>query len=337
MPRPADPAPTTPAPIARFFINDSSKIDTDKSMQAAVIVATRGRPETLPILMDHLLRQIRPPRLAIVVGAGPEDVASLDGHPLARTGALRTVVSSRPGLCAQRNAGLDLLKQAGPPAGPAGIGFIAFFDDDFRPACGWLAEAARIFDAMPEVAGLTGRVLADGIKGPGLSEQEAEDFLAGRRRPVRHTFGGTRMRPVVSAYGCNMAFRTGVFDASRFDEQLPLYGWQEDRDFTARARALGRVVLAPACVGVHLGAKAGRTAGVRFGYSQIANPAYLVRKGTMRWWHAVTMIGRNLVANHCRALHPERWIDRRGRARGNWLAIRDLALGRARPRRVMEL
>jgi len=44
-----------------------------------------------------------------------------------------------------------------------------------------------------------------------------------------------------------------------------------------------------------------------------------------------------VVANHLRLLRPEPWVDRRGRARGNWLALRDALAGRLDPMRVMEI
>ena len=65
-----------------------------------------------------------------------------------------------------------------------------------------------------------------------------------------------------------------------FDEQLPLYGWLEDVDFSRRVAGYGRVVKVSAARGVHLGVKAARQRGVQLGYSQVANPVYLMRKGT---------------------------------------------------------
>ena len=78
-----------------------------------------------------------------------------------------------------------------------------------------------------------------------------------------------------------MSIRTSAIGALRFDERLPLYGWQEDIDFTSQLRASGRVVGLNTLNGVHLATKSGRISGMKFGYSQIANPVYLVRKGTM--------------------------------------------------------
>jgi hypothetical protein len=88
---------------------------------------------------------------------------------------------------------------------------------------------------------------------------------------------------------------------------------------------------------VHLGAKLGRQKGLRLGYSQIANPVYLARKGTYPWDRALRSMARHLAMNLARSPFPEPWADRWGRFRGNVLALWDLARGRAHPSRILEL
>jgi hypothetical protein len=124
---------------------------------------------------------------------------------------------------------------------------------------------------------------------------------------------------------------------ARFDENLPLYGWLEDLDYSSRFRTVGRVVKTNLCVGVHLGVKTGRTPGVRLGYSQIANPLYLAAKGTMERRDAVIMAVKNVMANSVRSLRPEPLVDRRGRLKGNLFAVADLVLGRLHPARILSL
>ena len=138
-------------------------------------------------------------------------------------------------------------------------------------------------------------------------------------------------------YGCNMAYRRDAIAGHRFDERLPLYGWQEDVDFAARVsagRPLGR---AEGVRGVHRGVSRGRSPGLRIGYSQVANPHYLVRKGTLPVGFALRLVARNLAANHWRAPRPEPWIDRAGRVRGNWRALGDLVRGRLDPGRIVDM
>jgi hypothetical protein len=126
-------------------------------------------------------------------------------------------------------------------------------------------------------------------------------------------------------------------DGIWFDENLPLYGWQEDTDFSRRLLPYGRLAKSAALRGVHLGIKVGRTSGVRFGYSQIANPVYLIAKGSMSWRHAGRLMWRNFAANSVRCIYPEPWIDRKGRLKGNFLALIDMALGRISPLRILQL
>jgi hypothetical protein len=92
-----------------------------------------------------------------------------------------------------------------------------------------------------------------------------------------------------------------------------------------------------AAVGVHLGVKSGRLPGTRLGYSQIANPLYLLRKGTYSPTKCFAQIGRNLAANLAHSLVPEPFVDRRGRLKGNCKALKDLFSGTLRPEEVLKL
>ena len=136
-----------------------------------------------------------------------------------------------------------------------------------------------------------------------------------------------------------MAFRVAAIarDATRFDESLPLYAWQEDVDFCRRLAPHGRVVQSPALRGVHLGSKNGRSSGLRLGYSQIANPLYLAGKGSVGRGWALRLMARNLGANLAGSLRRPGLVDRRGRLRGNLLAFRDLVRRRISPGRILEL
>jgi hypothetical protein len=126
-------------------------------------------------------------------------------------------------------------------------------------------------------------------------------------------------------------------DAVRFDENLPLYGWLEDVDFSRRLAHHGAVVRAGALRGVHLGVKRGRQSGLRLGYSQIANPLYLIAKRSMRGDRALALMLRNLAMNLARSLSPEPYVDRRGRLAGNVAALRDLLGLRLHPENVLKL
>ena len=123
----------------------------------------------------------------------------------------------------------------------------------------------------------------------------------------------------------------------RFDETLPLYGWYEDWDFSRQLAFFGSVVHISNACGVHLSTKVGRIPGVRLGYSQVANPIYLARKGTFRWSHVFRFIVGPCLKNLVRSLRPEAYVDRLGRFYGNLAAFRDLCAGRLSPEQILDL
>lgn len=286
----------------------------------ALIVASRGRPACLARFAERLPLQTRRPDRVIFTVSGDADLPA--GLP-----AGIEIVTGAPGLAAQRNRGLERVLDD--------CELVAFFDDDFVPSCHALEGVQRLFLAWPDVVGATGRVLADGVSSSGIPLAEAEHLV-----DAADAAGPGDLRPraeLDGLYGCNMAFRTAAIGATRFDERLPLYGWQEDVDFAARLRPHGRLVLTHAFGGVHCGVKTGRSRGLPLGYSQVANPVYLARKGSMRPFRSARLIARNLIANHLRALAPEPWIDRRGRLRGNWLALTHALRGQLDPEHVLRL
>ncbi|ASL29065.1 glycosyltransferase family 2 protein [Azotobacter chroococcum] len=305
-------------------------------MKAFVIIATKGRAKETYLLLDYLARQTLIPSHVIVVGSELRDIEGLDMHPLVSEGQV-TILLSQAGLTIQRNAGLDALI---PYVGSlfSNEWFVAFFDDDFRPASNWLENAATAMQSWKELAGITGHVLADGIKSEfGIPEKDAQQYLTGIKPAELHWTNSAKTRVLQGLYGCNMAFRGTVASNARFDEKLPLYGWQEDYDFANRAKRYGVVALVPACKGVHLGASSGRTSGVRFGYSQIANPIYLARKGTMSWRMAGRLMSRNILSNLAKTLLRVHIKDFPGRLQGNMRACLHLLLGKLDPLRVLDI
>lgn len=289
-------------------------------LRLVVGIATVGRPEFVRAALGDLRRQTRAPDLVLVAACDPADVVGVVGDHV------KCIFAPR-GLTRQRNVILQNCPH---------FDVIVFFDDDFLPHPTYLEELEQAFVTHPNVVMVTGHVIADGIIGPGFDIEEARRHLEvdGRHKPA-----GEALVDVYNGYGCNMAVRTSAIKEGNvaFDEALPLYGWLEDVDFSRRLGRYGRIVRSEAARGVHMGVKSGRQSGVRLGYSQIANPLYLVRKGSFDRSRAVQQMGRNVAMNLIFSLRPEPYVDRWGRLRGNIKAIKDLLCGRLHPERALTM
>ncbi len=299
---------------------------TSRRPSLAVGIPTRGRPVILQETIRDLQQQTRRPDAIFVAYYEPSDISDAqevfpDVHFIRGSGA--------GGSCAQRNRLLEGAEEQ--------FDFIFIMDDDCYLHRDYLLRVEQTFTGDITVVGLTGRILLNGAKGPGVQGSHARSLLG-----AIHAVPTLAEQPPLSAFntdGCNMAFRMSAIRAAhlRFDEQMPGYAWYEDIDFSRRLLPYGRLVLVPGAQAVHLGAKVGKTSGRRYGYSQVANPVYLARKGTYPWPNAFRSILRNTAANLLHSIRSEPFIDRRGRLKGNLLAYGDLVRGRLRPDRILQL
>lgn len=291
-----------------------------------IAIATAGRRSTLSRTLVQLSTQARLPDEVLICPASEDDC---DSQTFARLPyRVRVYHCEQRGSCAQRNT---LIRQLGT------CDVVVFLDDDFYPSTTYLQNVDLLFSEHSDIVGATGQVLADGAVTSGISHREAVEML--RQDEMTEGARTVQARETYALYGCNMAVRAATIRKANilFDEALPLYGWLEDIDFSRSVASYGRIVHAEALRGVHLAEKRGRSRGVPLGYSQIANPVYLLRKGTLSPKHALRQVSRNVVANICHSMRPEPWIDRRGRLRGNALAAAHLLWGRLDPRFVTEL
>lgn len=276
----------------------------EQPLSVAVVIASLGRPELIRQMCNLMARQTRQPDILMFSVVSETDIPA---DFVAGAGC--EVVMGPKSLTKQRNTALNALGDK--------YDVIVFYDDDFVPATGSIAAIEKFFRSHPDVAGASGIVVADGINTAGISFEEASAIL--EKFEARNFAPNCVVMPLDGLYGCNMAYRSAAIGETRFDERLPLYGWQEDIDFAASLRNRGRIVRTLAFAGVHQGVKHGRTSGVKLGYSQIINPSYLVAKGTMRPRFAMRLMLGNFAANHARFFKPEPWIDRAGRMKGNWI------------------
>lgn len=285
-------------------------------------IATTGRAAILTETVRSLAVQTRLPDLLVISVAESGDV---DGAKMEAMPFPVAIVTGPKGLPRQRNRILECLRPADT---------VLFLDDDFFMARDYIEVLERLMNVLPDAMVFTGEVLADGVVGQGLNRDEAWEILMADKGVEAGA-----VSEVYNGYGCNMAIRAKPIVANRlrFDESLPLYAWLEDVDFSRRVARHGRILRSDALRGVHLGIKTARTPGLKLGYSQIANPVYLMRKGTMAPRRALRLMARNLASNLAYSLRPRPWTDSRGRLRGNLRALADLVRGRASPDRVLDL
>ena len=198
----------------------------------------------------------------MVAYAEPADIADgLERFPHV------TFIRAELGLTRQRNAILTFA---------ADSDVLLFIDDGSISILAICGVTERFFLENPDVVGSTGQVLAEDVKGPGLTVAQAKLIVvAGAGVQAEQ-----RITPGFFADGCNMCLRMAPIreHSLRFDEMLPLYGWYEDWDFSRRLAAFGSIVHISNAFGVHLSVKTGRITGVRLGYAQVANPIYLGAK-----------------------------------------------------------
>jgi glycosyltransferase involved in cell wall biosynthesis len=295
-------------------------------MKLCVIIPTHGRKAMVNRVLALLATQSRVPDGVIVSAPDASHVEPVTTMRANGEALPVSYVFGPAGLPAQRNRALDQAL--------ANYDVITFFDDDFLPAPDYLERVAEGFANHADWAVITGHVVLDGISGPGLS---FEDGLQALQRDSANRGVAVTAVDLAGAYGCNMSMRARDIGTLRFDERLPLYGWQEDTDFSRQMRRHGRIVRLGRARGVHLGVKAGRVSGVRFGYSQVSNIIYLMNKGTMPAGFGYGLMGRNLASNFVKSVWPESHVDRRGRLKGNLLAAYHLARGRVEPEFVVKL
>jgi|HubBroStandDraft_4_1064222.scaffolds.fasta_scaffold22864_2 glycosyltransferase involved in cell wall biosynthesis len=293
-------------------------------MKLGLVIASRGRPVILGKVLSNLALQRRLPDEVVVSAVCTADLpVSLPPVP-----NLQMLFGS-PGLTCQRNRGIVYLIDK--------VDLIAFIDDDFIVGDDYFLNMINIFEQDKSVIGVNGEIVADGANSPGFSFEEGMQLVKqySRRKLIPRTW---EVKDKFAA-GCNgiIACRTASLGSLRFDERLLFYGWQEDLDFCGALRRFGRIVRTNLVWGVHLGTKHAKGSEVQLGYSQIINPAYIVRKGNMSLAHAFQLATRNFVANLVKSIRPESHIDRRGRLRGNLIGLLHLLTFRVTPEYISKL
>ncbi|MFC4946065.1 glycosyltransferase family 2 protein [Pseudonocardia sp. GCM10023141] len=183
-----------------------------------VVVATRGRPDSVDRCVRALLAGDHPDVTVLVVDNDPVDDATAAVVRAIDDKRVRYVREPRRGASAGRNRGLL----------EADTAIVAFTDDDTEPDRSWASRITGAFDAEPELDCLSGPVLAARL---GTPEELAADAALGWSKgytPRRFALAAPPadspifpFSPGLFGIGANLAVRTDVARAAGgFDEAL---------------------------------------------------------------------------------------------------------------------
>jgi len=252
--------------------------------------------EELIRFLESLRTQASPPDELIVVDGSetpdePRLKPVLDSLPW-RVVYVRT---ERQGITVQRNIGLG--------ARLPSAELIGFFDDDVVLEADYLRMIVDAFqqDKAKRIGGMNGFPLVDGNR-------------RNSRNPVYELID------VPDLYGCNMVYRAEAIGNLRFDENLALYGWMEDWDFSKRVARNRRLVCCNQAYFYHLQSPKARVNGRKFGYMQIANRNYLYKKHSVFDRREYVFYAGVLLKNLARSYRK----TYRERCLGNLRALREI-------------
>lgn len=285
-----------------------------------MIIASAHRAEQLEQTVTSVLRQsCLPEEILVCVSDRNHVTASTFQYDKV------TVLVGPKGSCHQRNTGLSNVSP--------GTDYVFFFDDDIELSLSYIEMTVALMERHRNVTVAVGAMLLDAANGQPVNRAEAVRLCRESDRTFSSPDTRLTFSPRTSGSACAMAVRWSAAAQERFDENLPLYGWLEDLDYSYRVGAHGLVVQCHNSHAVHLGWRGGRVSGRALGYSQIVNPLYLWKKNRClpllkvlyrHWlWH--------FAANVSGVLSRDRDVDRLGRLVGNFRGLKSLLLGRLDP------
>ncbi len=292
-----------------------------------VIIATVGRKEIVQQTIFALAARKTVPSVVVIVGADQNDLPPL---PADLPFQVQPLLAPVKGSAIQRNFGIRHLSPS--------VEFVAFLDDDMEVHDDYCAEVEKVFRTAPEVAGFSGCILANGD----IDRASARRLLDNHQIPSGMPVFGFYPKRWPGFYGCAMNVRRRWLDIEQFDERLPLYAVGEDCEIGFRLSRHGDVGGSARCPVVHLATRSGRISEVGVGYAQIINYLYYANKGI--GFPKVSTYFEKLfrlpLVNLFFSMFPSRdqknSVDRKGRFRGNVLALCDVARWKIDPMNLVQ-
>lgn len=206
--------------------------------------------------------------------------------------------TDKRGAAVQRNIGINEISK--------GSEFVFFFDDDVVLEKDYIEVIYKMYknDIKNEIGGIAGYTLIDG--NTVYDGNEKEELI-----------------DVKSLYGCCSSYRTSAIKGIFYDENLALYSWLEDWDFSFRVSKKYKLKKCNIAYLYHYHSPSGRVSERKFGFVQIANRNYLYKKNNIfnkrEYIFYFGQALKNLVRGYNR-IYRERFI-------GNYIAIKEVVFG----------
>ncbi|MBE2318740.1 glycosyltransferase family 2 protein [Solirubrobacter sp. CPCC 204708] len=243
-------------------------------MRQSIVIVTKDRPALLADTLASLAGCAPQSAEVLVVdasdGEATRDVvgAAAAAHPALGLRYLR----SAPGLCRQRNRGLDEAQGE----------IVVYLDDDVLLEPDALEQLLKPFED-PGVVGTTGKLVEPSSRRFSFKHSRLRCWLPGAGAQGTMTRSGYPNRvwsvdewhTVETMSGCFMAARMDDARATRFDERLEApngYAFLDDEDFAYRLAQRGRLIYTPEARLVH------RATGLRTSRAREFNRRLVIRR-----------------------------------------------------------
>jgi GT2 family glycosyltransferase len=178
--------------------------------EVSVVVATRNRPRELADCLASLFEQSHPAEEVVVVDDAPGgDLTPSVVERFAARGPVRYVAGARSGLAAAHNRGLEEVRTP----------LVAFTDDDVVADGRWLEHVVAAFGSEPDVACVTGRIVAYELETP--AQRLLDAYARFNKGDSRRVFDLNGNRPADPLFpfaagrfgsGANMSFTRAVLE-----------------------------------------------------------------------------------------------------------------------------
>lgn len=320
-------------------------------MKFSLIICTYKRRDAIAHLMESVVIQTVYPDEVLIIDGSPDD----DTNEYFSTTSFKNlkyykVPADQRGLTKQRNFGIAKIDKD--------IEAVCFLDDDTVLEPDYFSEVIKVFNNNPDVTGVGGVAInenrweekKEGVFYDSKKYYEFEGYVCkeGTRNVARnylglsshlppgqmpeYSHGRTMGYPLTGKFyevdllvGMSMAYRVNVLKNIKFSTYFEGYGLYEDADFSLRALAFGKNVIATSAKLNHYHNAAGRPNKYKYGKMVTINGWYVWRvkypkpsvKAKLKWfaitWVLIMVRATNIITTSKR---KEAFTETMGRVAG---------------------